>query len=482
MLLIALAALCAVGAKAQDANLKREVMFTLGKDERIVSREYFALQHLEGYRYACIIENDRTKNGTFIFNGKRMSTGSFLPDIYYLNVHEEYGYVFLRELGGKYGLQTYLNIKGNEYYFPERSFPTFAKDSEGNTDFYKFYYNCYSNGKYVYRVFLDGEDEGPFDDVRFPVKREPGRQFIYALDGKWYSRYSDGSSKELAESPVFASEHRKDVMERYVTINGRDSKVYNEIRELQTTDNGKYAYMYREGDKWHVMINVDGTEKSSKGYDDRVWGLKITESGKYIYEYKEGDKWHVMLNIDGTEKSSRAYSSVSDLRLTESGQYAYAYYENGTRNVNLNGKEIITKDGNVTRLEIDDQGNYTYYSARDDGKIYKNSNGEESESAYLAGMDYDGLHFFGNWSIWGDGKIKIYSADRKHTLESEITYEQVVIDGKRTTIDGREVIIDGQKHGHSPALYAWYDPDKNAFIWNALEDRDFVVYEYKLGR
>jgi hypothetical protein len=64
----------------------------------------------------------------------------------------------------------------------------------------------------------------------------------------------------------------------------------------------------------------------------------------------------------------------------------------------------------------------------------------------------------------GPDNIEIYSADRAHTLYSAYKYEYVVIDGVRC--------------GKSPALYAWYDKGKNAFVWNAVEGRELVLYEY----
>jgi hypothetical protein len=62
-----------------------------------------------------------------------------------------------------------------------------------------------------------------------------------------------------------------------------------------------------------------------------------------------------------------------------------------------------------------------------------------------------------NWDRDNPDNIEIYSADRAHTLYSAYKYEYVVIDGVRC--------------GKSPALYAWYDKGKNAFIWNAVEGR-----------
>ena len=43
------------------------------------------------------------------------------------------------------------------------------------------------------------------------------------------------------------------------------------------------------------------------------------------------------------------------------------------------------------------------------------------------------------------------------------------------------VVIDGNSYGKGYAVQAWYDEKKNAFVWTAVEDRELVVYEYKLN-
>jgi hypothetical protein len=331
------------------------------------------------------------------------------------------------------------------------------------------------------------------------------------LDDRWYARYSDGSSKKVQEvTPAFRTyTHYRDE-KSYVNINGRNSKGYDNIRDVLSTQSGKYAYWYRENGKYHVMINIDGTEKSSRGYDVDGWSLQLTESGKYAYRYKENEKWHVMTNIDGTEKSSRGYDDVGyeSLHLTENGKYVYTYRENGKWHVminidgtekssrgyddvhwninltesgkcaylyeenekwhvNMNGKDDARGFDRITGLAIDDKG-YNFYCRRDDGKVYKNSNGEDTESEYLSGMDGGsfGIDFFRNYQTWHTERLEIYSPNKEHSFDS--SYEHA------------HVVIDGETHGHAPALYAWYDAEKNAFIWNAIEGKELVVYEYKL--
>jgi hypothetical protein len=228
---------------------------------------------------------------------------------------------------------------------------------------------------------------------------------------------------------------------------------------LYFTESGKYAFRYKENEKEHV--NINGAE--SRGYDN-VRDLHFAKSEKYIYEYQENGKWHV--NTNGAE--SRGYDDIENLYFTESEKYAYKYKENGKWHVNVNGRDSGSFDESCKLIMLANDDNGNVYYPNDNGKIYKNDNGQETE--YLSSMLWRDREpaFFGNLN-YDEGRppaLEIYSTGREHSLYSSYGYEYVVVDGKR--------------HGHSPALYAWYDKTKNAFVWNAVEGRELVLYEYKL--
>ncbi|MDR1372384.1 MAG: hypothetical protein LBJ17_04555 [Dysgonamonadaceae bacterium] len=428
LFMLMFAAIVAGNINAQNnKEPKREVLFTLAANEEIESGEYFVLQQVKGNHFACIIYDTLGKNYTFVFNGKRMDVGNYYyyPDFYHLNVHEENGYVFGYSLQDGY----YVNIKGKVYGPFDGGSLTFASDSKGNTDFNKFHYAQTEGERTTYYIHRDGTKDGPFDRVHFPGKHDalPDREFLYMLDDRWYARYSDGSSKKVQEAPAFAYVHEKGG-KYYVNINGRDSKGYDGVWDLQSTESGKYAYRYKENGKWHAITNIDGTEKSSRGYDYCSEDIHLTESGKYAYLYKENGKWHA----------------------------------------NANGKEIEEHDY-LTGLEMDDKGNYSFYDNHDDGRIYNNNNGKETKTEYLTGMEWRlscAPDLFASNNRYKSRQLEIYSPDKEHSFDS--SYEHA------------HVVIDGVTHGHAPALYAWYDAEKNAFIWNAIEGKELVIYEYKL--
>jgi hypothetical protein len=534
-------ALFAGSMNAQDTNAKRTVLFTLGANEEIHCREYFVLQQVNQNRFACIIKNTVKDTYTFVFNGKRIVTGdrrvsfdNIHIDVHYLNVHEENGYAV------EYSLQDmgYANIKGKVYGpFDEsendgKDFLVFAKDSEGNTDCNRFYYRKTEDGNHNYYIHYNGTKEGPFDGICFPEKISAYAdcEYLYLLAGKWYAHYSNSANKMTSLIRCYVDIKNG---KWYVNINGRDSKGYDDVRDLhftesgkyfysyyengkkyvningaessgyefvnylRFTENGKYAYKYQENGKWYVNINgaksrgyesatslyftesgkyaypykengkwyVNINGKESRGYDNVSWGLYFTESEKYAYKYKENGKWYV--NING--KESRGYDDVHwSFHFTESGKYAYSYKENGKWHVNVNGRDSVSYDESCELIMLTEDDNGNIYYPNNEGKICKNDNGQETE--YLSRMlwGFTRPAFFGNrnYDVGRPPALEIYSIGREHTLYSSYEYEYIVVDGKR--------------FGNAPALYAWYDKAKNAFIWNAVEGKELVVYEYKL--
>jgi hypothetical protein len=487
MFVVLFAALVVGGMSAEDGGVKRSVLFTLGENEEIWGGEYFVLQQMDQDRFACITWDTVKRTGTFVFNGRRIATGEW-PHVLYLNVHEENGYVVEYYFQGK----DYVNIKGKVYGLFEYP-PVFADDSYS---LFYYYTNYHSN----YYIRSNGVEDGPFEEIRFPKKAGmyAGSEYLYLLAGKWYAHYGDGRNKMVSMLDV---KYEYLDGKYYVTINGKRSEGYEYVGYLNLTESGKYAYEYKENGKYYVTINGE----RSGGYD-YVGNLELTESGKYAYFYIENENWYRNINgmrsrlpdsidyvdlfyftesgkyayiysenendkehanINGVAGRGYDYIGRSLFHLEESGKYAYTYEENGKWHVNINGKE---SDGYGYRMA--DNGDFSFYYAGDDGKLYENRNGVKMETEYFSGMrngDRGGFALFGN--AHSDGwnqkeSVEIYSSDREHSFYSSYKYDYVVIDGKR--------------RGAAPALYAWYERGRNAFVWNAVEGRELVVYEYKL--
>jgi hypothetical protein len=445
LLSVVFVALFAGGMSAQTADAKRSVLFTLGENEEVAYGEYFVMQKMDGNRFACVIRNTGTGIRTLVFNGKRVVEGRWL-DVHYLDVNKENGYVV------EYSLQDmdYVNIRGKVL----GPFEGVSQWGEGD----KFAYYKEKGYTRDYYVYSNGVVGGPFDEVDFPSKTGAYAdcEYLYVLADKWYAHYRNGSNK-MARQPYF--DHYERDGKWYVNINGVEREGHNgSIYEANLTKSGKYAYWYYEKGKSHV--NINGEE--SRGYDG-VEYLYLTEGGRYAYRYYENGKHHV--NINGKESEGYEYVGYNII-LAESGKYAYSYTENGKWYVNIDG---VKKRG--YNIEATDDGNFSFYYEGEDGKLYRNNNWIKNETEYLAGMqhcDFGDFALFGNTHTLGlerdnPDNIEIYSTDREHTLYSAYKYEYVVIDGVRC--------------GAAPALYAWYDKGKNAFVWIGVVGWEVVFYE-----
>ena len=505
---------------AQNSNLKRTVLFTLGQDEELSENKYFAVQQLNQNRFIGIIYDTLKKTKTFVFNGKRIATTNASFNFDYLNINEDKGYVLTYPQGEDLYC---LNNRG----FSHRYLQAWGFDGD---NYERFWCSKIEDNRLNYYAYHNGDITEPFDDVSLKPKRysPDGYNFItsagsydyyYKLAGRWYG-HKDGKNKRVD----FAESYHSDNGKYHVNINGNVSQGYNAVKDLNLTRKGDYTYSYRDGDKWDANINGN----ISHGYDelylqmiesgnyayrcknngkwnvningnvspayDEVKSLQLTESGNYAYAYKNNGKWYI--NIDGI--ASQSYQEIKDLQLVGNGNYAYIYNENGKWNVNVNGN-ISQSYNDIIDLQLTESGDYAYYFYHDkdkhyvingkttpawneiisltltenygfsfqyiadDGRIYINENGKEIKTDFLgSNLKSQKIDLW----ITNNNNLEFYSTDKENSFYSNNQYNYVVIDGKRV--------------GKSPALHGWYDFEKNAFIWNAVEDKELVLYEYKL--
>jgi hypothetical protein len=195
-----------------------------------------------------------------------------------------------------------------------------------------------------------------------------------------------------------------------------------EKSDASITCNGKFAFRYKENNKDYA--NIDGT---IFGHYQDVSGIAIADNGKFAFGYQENDKYYA--NIDGKKYGPYQYVWVD--AIADNGKFAFRYKENNTRHYNVHGNEV-------------------------------------SESAWrIAWEEIRGKSLRPRFHSPGEKIINdIRSKDGKHMFYSDWEYAYVVIDGKEV--------------GEHPALNAYYDEQKHAFVWNAIEGKELVIYEYKL--
>ncbi|GHV51232.1 hypothetical protein FACS1894181_12800 [Bacteroidia bacterium] len=325
------------------------------------------------------------------------------------------------------GIENYWSNSGGRFHIQV----DYANLSEDNGYIVEYEYRKMdeSSGiiKSIYYINYKGIVGGPFENLYCEsytnkdhvYTPEKNYDYLYELAGKWYA-HKNGKNKRI---DIIEVKRRKG--KDYININGKDiGEGHSYINNPLLTKSGIYAYVYGYDGKFYVNING----KTYGGYygGSENSHLHLTESGTYAYKYIDNGKWYVNIN----EKAYGGYEEVWDLHLAENGSYTYLYNDNGKWYVNINGKV----------------------------ELYSES---ESESHLGSSMV---IFFITDYHL--NDEIDISTSDKEHSFYSSFKYEYVVIDGKR--------------YCDSPAIQAWFDNKKNAFVWNAVEGRELVVYEFKL--
>jgi hypothetical protein len=433
-------------------NPLRKVVFTLNENESIVSNEYYLLQQFNKNRFACMVYDNVRKKSTFIFNGKRIKTGNFPPEyaddqceLQSFNVANDSNYIITYQQNNK----LYINFNGfidggfEEIKVPPRSWDLVTTEKtydylykladrwyvhkNGKNKKIDFIESQYKEGKYY--VFFNGNSFGPFQGVsQFQLTKTGKYGFAYYND--WYrdwhvnnngiisKAYENVSNFMISEDGKWAFTFKENG-KWFVNINGSISKFYENVNNLIISTSGKSAYCFQENGKWYINDNGN----ISKAYDD-VSDLIFLQDGKLAFSFKEGEKWRV--NIAGN--ISKGYESIRYISVSEDGKWSYQFYENGKWYTNNNGNINI----GFSSIMTDNKGNLTWW-----GDLIR----EQDEN-------------------------EILSKNKEHSFYSSYKYEYVVIDGRPI--------------GKSPAIQSWYDEKKNTFIWTAIEGKELLIYEYKL--
>jgi hypothetical protein len=121
-------------------------------------------------------------------------------------------------------------------------------------------------------------------------------------------------------------------------------------------------------------------------------------------------------------------------------------------------------------VSIIDSGKFAFDYAKE-GKHLYNFCGKEVTKRKYYDLSWDEIWRKKRWgSYFQDATRKVIyevrSEDDKHVFYSDMDYDYVLIDEKVV--------------GEHPAADAYYDERKHAFIWNCIEGKELVVYEYKL--
>ena len=478
-------------------NPLRTVLYTLKKNEILKYNEYYISCKLEKNKFAAVVTDTIVKKDRFIFNGEVIFSNSDIgqadhnnsSEVLDFDLNKSNGYIYIYNQNDKW----FVNIGGKvegpfEEVYNER-FKLTDHEYGGSYGGQRLYNGCY------------GEDYG-----KVPSKFD----FCYKLGDNWFS-YTNGKI-EMIESPYEIPEssyggtfwsivngkyhynkikgvnisppiisdstldwnydcRNQDVAcvfvkngNKYFYFNGTISEPFDNDNERNnvhlTLEN--YIYTFRKDKKKYININ-------GKQYDLFDGAISynadagILKNKGVFYTYEKNKKKYFF--IDG--KSYGPYDDFlySSIIVHDNGKFAFIYQNGKECIANINGQTSVGYI-NVRSLSFYADGTFRYYFEKKDGWVYENNNGQISKTEnrrikYSVGTDV-GRRLFDI----SEDKYEIKSTNNKHVLITDIKYNYV--------------IVDGRSFGSTPAIKAWYDETRNAFIWNSWENKELVTYEFKL--
>ena len=154
--------------------------------------------------------------------------------------------------------------------------------------------------------------------------------------------------------------------------------------------------------------------------------------------------------------------------MNKNGRYGYRFINNGIHYVCINGK--------------------IYKEPISGGKWNIRSDSQEGFKAeYIISIDKEGKtcdsDFGDNEKFIFDQNGNIINAEIRNTIYRYNTYSYIAKNEKDIMQCSGQypyVLINNQKYGNGNILAAGYNRSLNVFRWAVLEDKELVVYEYKI--
>jgi len=509
-IIILLSLLIAIPARAQESPLTRKVLYTLNYDEVLFSNNDNDTNPictiLDDEKYDFVIENKNTGTYSLIFNGKRIASTNYRRDdrlpfsVDYSDHEVEDGYLFTyckrTDIPDKF--EYYVNIGGIENGPYESAIIFLKRRSLYAKPF------SYSDVRYFYK--LDGEwfcnDSGDIKNLYFggnivyfarsDTDKLFGIVYVGGLD-KYYLNTGDRTFGpfsflydfrfgRITDTGKFAFSYTEDpaAMKWNVNINGQKYGTYSSVKYPQITDSGKFAFCHQNGTRWFANING-----GKIGPYSAINNLHIADNGKFAFNYYD-HKNREYVNLNG--EIYGPYSYIDNLHITDSGKFAFSYKENDESYVNIDN-EIYGPYQKFREMRLFNSGEFIIHYADSienllnyNGNIYTyRPNNPDLQSVWqlLRDNNYrlqpisdgyiitDGVSQSRiNHKPDSDNKINITSRDKRYRFLSNSESGEVTINDE---------IIDA-----SPPFIAWYDPNRRAFLWASTEDKELVLYEYKL--
>jgi len=516
----------AVSGAAQFA-LTRKVLYTLGDDETLYNNKYSVGTFQDGEAYAFVTKNKNTGMYSFIYNGNSIATTDYCIDeepfiLKYLNPTVENGYAFTycKRVSESNETEYYVNIGGVEEG-PYESAIIYTKS--GAPDSYPLSVTDISYmyklaGKWFYNDFA--QIKGPYtgDNITNLFRSHDGKEigFSYAdednlhylnvdnsIFGPFISPY-DFYFGSIANTGDFIFCYTIDTSKWWTDISGKDYGPYRDASDMSMAASGKFAFSYVElarntKNAWErSFFNIDGKEY---GPYQSVYGVRISNNGNFIFHYGEMDPATIVIteekmirepeknyrssvNVDG--KIYGPYSSVRNLYIEDNGNFAFEYVENGESYLNING-EVYGPYLKIYEVYISDKGEFLVHYVDPKG-YHINYNGD----TYILNPDNPDLQRVWDFTANNGYKVEFFFNKDEYVNETLKTRGFYYADENRgiNILSGNKkhsfvsnnnsVVIDRKRIDALHALSAWYNQDRNAFLWNSMDGKELIFYEYKL--
>jgi hypothetical protein len=227
---------------------------------------------------------------------------------------------------------------------------------------------------------------------------------------------------------------------------------------LSPKDVEKVLFYYELGGRWYAKMKDKNVLLSSSENVELV-----SKSKAYGYTSVDGKYYVTHNNVIQFVKS---YEGIWDF-CSDDRNYGFCYSLKGLSFVQINDKSYgpYKEIGNLSLPCSDDQitdfENFKFNFIGPDNIGYEFSKDEIKKTRFTGYQVFTSSEFMNIYE-----GIQLNTPNGEHSFVSEYQYEYVV--------------IDGNSFGKSPAIQAWYDSERNMFVWSAIEKKELVVYEYKL--
>lgn len=451
---------------AQQENPMRQVLFTMRPNEVLVCNEFYVETTFAADRFAAVVADTASGERSFIFNGDRIATDGYgYLSIEYADptIRNGYGFSYAHPSGLRM-----INIGGKEF-------------GPFNMATYDFYCTGIAKYAFKYTINLHGEEKtcfivnnkeyGPFDGGDFICSDDIGSDeftFEYTANGRWFAvckgnvlgPYVD---RMYSDPYSFSNDGKKYIKFAgyvingngcYIDVNGTTRQIEGRPGSLQINNDGHYAFTFSKYQpNEQNFINHDGQIIPVPS----ITKVRLSDHNNYMaYSYEKDTLFYVQTD---TQLFGPYAGYFGDLIVSDDGHVKFSWYQAGIGYLLFDSRTGLQQEFDADSDSYTKNGMF-YFITRDQYSDYKiDENGVSSiERKFQLIVNYD-------YDPYGHS-FTLTTPDKKHTF--------------RTSYERADVIIDNRHYVPSAAMRAWYDAQKHAFLWNAVDGQDLVVYTFKL--